>query len=904
MCGPNELVIHKGDVYIGTGGETQNIWYGNTLDWNIVKLEFEANKVDELHVAYSPDAEHWHEVVLATPSPQQLINVCAKWMRFQIKCNTPQTVRFSVIVIKELLPPVPPEPPVVPLEEGILAGETDSLEGAYSLRLLSSLYEGTAIRLELTSGVNQGEQYDPPFVSGYVDTASITTWLDGETAQVNIFYDQSGNGRNLIFGDGAEPLWNDTTKSISFTSSTHRLEAAFPDAGTSATMFAVGSIYNPNGMLVEWGEDGTVLSGLSIGNADARKYGSIGTNSSGYWRDKTINTWTVVFDSGNIVSKYAGTTLVNEAAANGYTQDRLKIGNNATDAYPAAGIESAAHIKELICWTRDASSWESDWRTDAITDFVLGGSPTAVSGAYDSYLTNLVGAFGLRQLRANYTGPLFQLNGFEVYPDNTGFADIAEISASAETEVFTWYDQSTGGYDLTKGTTGPSYTTNASYTINSLPVIRSTSSSTILSNLSFENIVSTNPWAVYCRTRIDGTNDMTMFAWTRNSGSSPYGPWLDRGNPANTVELKYGDGVIQIYSSDTGGDDGMFSSIYDGTNLRLYKAGTQKGYTEAVGATIDETRLFMWTHPGFSGTTGSMAELLLYNNADHTSTRTSIETIMSSKWGIGEDPAGVIDALALSSMKGAWSTRKLYSGYTGDCLRLRKGSGGGATFQAFGFDANGDLDTAAIATWLSGSTGYVQTWYDQSTYGTNLVQNNESMQATYLASDSTMNNKPTLYFSGAQLYTISWTHVSSYAVNVRCYLEEPATNSTNAVLCFAESNPATTSGGGDLYYFDTAGTKTLTWRVGSSANDIDLSPTGDQNKSYHGYCAGSTHGLYVDGSSNSHSTTITDTNTHFHLGQQQFGSFSGSVGECIIWSGTSATGYAQWLSDMGHEYYG
>ena len=76
--------------------------------------------------------------------------------------------------------------------------------------------------------------------------------------------------------------------------------------------------------------------------------------------------------------------------------------------------------------------------------------------------------------------------------------------------------------------------------------------------------------------------------------------------------------------------------------------------------------------------------------------------------------AGTGDALLLDSGIAAanWavSMRLLTKDYSGPCLRLRRDSD--SAEQDFGF-AGGVVDTAAIATWLGGATGYVRTWYDQ-----------------------------------------------------------------------------------------------------------------------------------------------------------------------------------------------
>jgi len=63
----------------------------------------------------------------------------------------------------------------------------------------------------------------------------------------------------------------------------------------------------------------------------------------------------------------------------------------------------------------------------------------------------------------------------------------------------------------------------------------------------------------------------------------------------------------------------------------------------------------------------------------------------------------------------AYSVRRLLSGYTGACMRVREDSGDTET--DIGFDSNGDLDTAAIATHCGSANGYVTKWYGQESSG-------------------------------------------------------------------------------------------------------------------------------------------------------------------------------------------
>jgi len=87
----------------------------------------------------------------------------------------------------------------------------------------------------------------------------------------------------------------------------------------------------------------------------------------------------------------------------------------------------------------------------------------------------------------------------------------------------------------------------------------------------------------------------------------------------------------------------------------------------------------------------------------------------------------------------AYSVRKLDKDYTGYCMKVRRASDDAEA--DIGFDSNGDLDTAAIATHCGASAGYVSVWYDQANIGG--TPNN--------ATQSTTGNQPQIYNGTAVL---------------------------------------------------------------------------------------------------------------------------------------------------------
>lgn len=116
--------------------------------------------------------------------------------------------------------------------------------------------------------------------------------------------------------------------------------------------------------------------------------------------------------------------------------------------------------------------------------------------------------------------------------------------------------------------------------------------------------------------------------------------------------------------------------------------------------------------------------------------------------GGGATFVGAYDAIP--SIAAAYGMRRLRSAYIGSLLRLRRGSDN--VESDFGALSNGDLDAAAIATWLGAASGYVTTWYDQSGNGYNAVQTTAANQPLYVASGQ--NDKPVVQMDGTSDFMV------------------------------------------------------------------------------------------------------------------------------------------------------
>src|SRR6056300_1090834 len=105
-----------------------------------------------------------------------------------------------------------------------------------------------------------------------------------------------------------------------------------------------------------------------------------------------------------------------------------------------------------------------------------------------------------------------------------------------------------------------------------------------------------------------------------------------------------------------------------------------------------------------------------------------------------------------SSAAAAYSVRKLSSTYSGPCMKVRKDDGVD-TGTDIGFDADGNLNIAAIAARCGTDNGYVVTWYDQSGNGKDATQATTTLQPQIYNGSAvlTKNSKPALRFDNDRM---------------------------------------------------------------------------------------------------------------------------------------------------------
>jgi len=236
----------------------------------------------------------------------------------------------------------------------------------------------------------------------------------------------------------------------------------------------------------------------------------------------------------------------------------------------------------------------------------------------------------------------------------------------------------------------------------------------------------------------------------------------ERSGATATLEVYYtarpdGDGFAESEVSDVGETDTINRTLYYSTKFQADPdtAGDWTQYT---------------TQPADNATfaTAKAALLAGLNETDATAeTRGTLP--LSLKMVRTTSAAATLLLDTYTGSAAAYSVRKLRSAHSGACMRIRRASDDAET--DIGFDINGDLDTAAIASHCGASAGYCVTWIDQSGNGNNATQSTAGSQPQIYNGSTvlTQGTKPALLFNGsAHHFDTSVNNPLSYTGGVSC----------------------------------------------------------------------------------------------------------------------------------------
>ena len=237
-------------------------------------------------------------------------------------------------------------------------------------------------------------------------------------------------------------------------------------------------------------------------------------------------------------------------------------------------------------------------------------------------------------------------------------------------------------------------------------------------------------------------------------------------------------------------------------------------------------------------------------------------------------PSGTAYTPPLDTYTGAtaaYSVRKLSSTYSGSCIEAYRVSDGAT--QDIGFDAEGLIDTAAIATFASGGEVRVRTWYDQSGNALDAVQTTVSqMPQIYDGSAvNTENDTPAILWNGTNqtylqtgLYD-AWSDGSSFTTMVFNGRQGPSGSHTYWDIETGVQRYS--SGAGNIF--------ALFYGTSQVQVSTNIAPATQGIHTWYNVASETDAAVYIDGAlkgTNTRTNPVGDTNVSAYIGSRIGGS--------------------------------
>ena len=242
------------------------------------------------------------------------------------------------------------------------------------------------------------------------------------------------------------------------------------------------------------------------------------------------------------------------------------------------------------------------------------------------------------------------------------------------------------------------------------------------STLTTNSTFTTNTWYNWCVT-YDG-----------NNGNEP--------NSYNYIKI-YINGVLQSATGGTYGSYARMRSLNSSSPLWLGSFGNTGTYK-------------------FIQNNGKISQQLIYNRV-LTATEV-LQNYDATKSRFTSNISRLLDTY--SGATAAYSLRKIRTEYTGNAITVRRSSDN--TSQNIGFDANGNLDTTSLLSFVGAGNGFVSVWYDQSGNNKHVVQTTAASQPQLVVNGvvALKNAKPAIDFTSGQFLRCAQQGATNTAVSI------------------------------------------------------------------------------------------------------------------------------------------
>ena len=646
---------------------------------------------------------------------------------------------------------------------------------AYSLRKLSSAYTGDAIRVRVdTTGQ---PTYDIGFdANGDLDTVDLLSKAGSNSAYVDIWYDQSGEGINatqtsaskqpVIVGNGVvnelngEPAMNFLSP---FLMELNLSQYPFTSGGsaTEKSFFAVAlndSTVNQNLYNIADARD---IYAMTYNRSANNTYAFLGANYGAIGGDIT---------GQNIISSLAispSSETFNNAVEG--TDSNLTRANFNIKAIGSRGgsFPMNGEIQELVMYESNQSSNRAGIESNINSHYNVfwDGSQT---GILDDY-PGSTAAYSLRALNSAYTGYAIRVRRSSdgdfkdiglLYDGSLDTESLLSFAGSGNATVQTWYDQSGEGNNAVQATLSrqPNIVENGVLvTMLDEPAMDTTSQP----NSGFINSSPSN--------LKPANSSSSIFALGRDSGTAASTRHLLAYSNTD-IRFAYLAGSNVILRSQIWGSNGtslttevsatnnipfIATSIRGQSFQTIFNNGVQgQNKTGLVTPTANTTGILSLFSIGNNFSFEGFYSELIFYPSDQSANRAGIESNINSNYNIYWDGSqtGLLDDYPNAAA--AYSLRALSSEYTGAAIKVRKTVAGVTSTKDIGLLYDGTLDTESLLSFAGSDDVYVQIWYDQSGEGNDATQVSASAQPQIVSSGSviTENGEPSVEFNGTTDY--------------------------------------------------------------------------------------------------------------------------------------------------------
>lgn len=255
--------------------------------------------------------------------------------------------------------------------------------------------------------------------------------------------------------------------------------------------------------------------------------------------------------------------------------------------------------------------------------------------------------------------------------------------------------------------------------------------------------------------------------------------------------------------------------------------------------------------------------------------------------------SGILDTY--TGAGAGYSIRRLYSSYTGSCMKVVRSTD--SVEQDIGFDGSGNFDSSALSTFIGSNTGYVGIWYDQSgngfdakahNYGVNLTTHPEIRIS---GTNQTLNSIIAIKISGTRRF--AWTNTgknldlmmtfSPKATMMMCVGQIGASPTSPMIMEWYENQ----TGDDYLSLYESGGCRI---DFGNGSSSVGGAFTNAAQKCWYGQVNGSTYQVWENNSSigsatNASTQTLSGTGINAKIGggTSTASNMDGYIQELIVW---------------------